>query len=59
MIDGNSIVKNAKSCQNTLQKFCRKIPYRCREIIKKPKRFNSVMTSMTMFTQSHNPSNSV
>jgi len=33
-----------------------KIPYRYREIVKKLKWFHSVMTSMTMFTQSRSPS---
>jgi len=40
-----------------MQKFRMKIPYRYREIVKKTKCFHSVMTSMTMFTQSQNPSN--
>jgi len=36
-----------------------KIPYRYLETIKKMKLFRSVMTSMTMFTQSRIPSNFV
>jgi len=35
-----------------MQKFCLKIPYRYREIIKKLKKIDNSMTSETMFAQS-------
>jgi len=59
VIKGNSIVKSAESFPEHNAKIHLKIPYRYREIVRKPKRFHPVMTSMTMFTSIQNPSNYV
>jgi len=48
MIGKNFIVKNFS--EHNVKKFALKISYCCREIVKIPKLFHSVMTSMTMFT---------
>jgi len=46
MFGKNLIVKNAEIFLNTMQKFHLKIIHRYREIVKNPKWFHSVMTSM-------------
>jgi len=49
-IGKNSIIKMRKIFLNAMLK----LSYRYREIVRKPKRFLSVMTSMTKFTQRQN-----
>jgi len=58
-MNGKNFVKNVEIFLNTMQKISPENSYRYLEIVKNPKWFHSVMTSMTIFTQSRNSYNFV